>query len=192
MTPWAAYAPKGAASLVASYTDLTGNGNNAGVGVAPAWDAVNGWKFDATNQYLTTTFLAQNDQSQSITAQHTNYPALANQYLCGAYSNTHAIGLYLRTDRIRYLNGLTRDILPALPAGNVCVAGNQGYRNGVAEGAAIVANANPSTQVLYIGALNNLGAAAQFIAAYIQALVIYDVTLTAPQVALITAAMAAL
>ena len=51
----AAYAPKGAASLVASYSNLNAPGtNDAAPGTAPTWDATNGWIFNGTNQYLTT------------------------------------------------------------------------------------------------------------------------------------------
>jgi len=51
----AAYQPKGAASLAASYINLANPGtNNAAPGTAPDWDSTNGWKFNGSDDYLTT------------------------------------------------------------------------------------------------------------------------------------------
>lgn len=195
---WSAYAAKGAASLAASYTDLTGNGNNAGVGVAPTWDGVNGWIFNGVDQYLTTTFVPQADQSQSMIVQFTNLTTA--QVLCGLQSDTNSSDyLMLRGDKgtneVLYRNGSAAVVVaPSFLAGNLCVAGNAGYRNGAAEGGAIAAwaGAAPTTTV-FIGAMqDNTGPAVNFDAYYCQAFALYDCTLTAPQVAAVQTAMAAL
>lgn len=39
-----AWRARGAVSLAASYVDLTGNGNNLSLGVAPPWSATRGWQ----------------------------------------------------------------------------------------------------------------------------------------------------
>jgi len=44
----AAYQPKGAASYAASLMDLSVTGNDAYEGIAPTWDATNGWTFNGT------------------------------------------------------------------------------------------------------------------------------------------------
>ena len=60
LSVWAAWQADGAASLDASYVDLSRNGHNLSTSVAPAWDAVNGWTFTPANgEYLDTGFTCQ-------------------------------------------------------------------------------------------------------------------------------------
>ena len=77
---WAAYEPKGAASLAASYVDLSGNGNDAAPGVAPTLSS--GWVFNGGTQYLTTTFAPANDQNQAVFVQYADV-IQGNRYLLG-------------------------------------------------------------------------------------------------------------
>ena len=72
------------------------------------------------------------------------------------------------------------------------VAGNQGYYNGVADGAAISAAAFTNTFALVIGALNQANSIMSFFNGKIQAAFFASSTLTAGQVAALSAAMAAL
>jgi len=191
---WAAYQPKSAASLAASYTDLSGNGNNAGVGVAPTWDAVNGWKFNGSTQYLTTTFLPQTDQTQTILIQTTNLSAAVDGYLFGAYTAAlNAFAMRARHDlnRRQYLNGPLSNVLSEDLNGNFAIAGNKAYYNGADEGVTLGAWAGPSTQVLYIGC-RNIGVPVDYFPYYCQALAIYDCTLTTPQVLAVATAMSLL
>ena len=194
---WSAYQPKGAASQAASYLDLSGNGNDAVVGTAPTWNAVNGWIF-TPNQYLTTTFVAQNDQSQSVIIQVTNVVGGPGaRYAAGSRNAGQADRFYIAPDagggaNVYYGNGGFVAAAPAMVLGNLAVAGNQGYRNGVADGAAIGAFGWVPDQPLYIGAINQSGGALNFFAGYIQVMAIYDCTLTAPQVSVVATAMAAL
>jgi hypothetical protein len=189
---WAAYQPKGAASLAASYTDLSGNGNDAGVGVAPTWDAVNGWKFDGASQYLTTTFTPQNDQSQSMIVQYTNDSSSG----CVAGMQQAAdcrFDLFPnRTNLVIYGNGQNVNVAPGQVTGNVAVAGNQGYRNGVAEGAAIGAYGQVPAWPVWIGCRNASGVPAYLDTVNVQAFAIYDCVLTSAQVSAVATAMAAL
>jgi hypothetical protein len=193
---WAAYQPKGAVNLAASYNDLSGNGNNCGPGVAPTWDAVNGWRFNGVNQWLDTLFQPQNDQSQSMIIQYTNL------VFGGAH---HCLSGCNQVDRFkidtaiwginthRYANGGFIHIGVASPVnGNYCVAGNQGYLNGGPDGGLIGVYGAPLPRNVYIGATNNWGGPAQFCQVYIQAYALYDCTLTAPQVLAVATAMAAL
>lgn len=193
---WAAYQPKGAASLAASYTDLSGNGNDASVGVAPTWDTVNGWMFDGITQYLTTTFVPADDQSQSMIMQVTNCVVSSGT---GMLDNTNGNRLSLQPVTggfgVQYGNGLNSVVIgPTLAAGNVCVAGASGYRDGAAETAALNPPTGPTTLTAYIGATHRLGLvpAIVYMSGYIQAFALYDCILTAPQVLAVAAAMAAL
>lgn len=67
-----AWAAKGAASLAASYLRLAGDQGNANVdpavvgGVAPTWDAVNGWFFSGILPYLLTGITPANGWSAIV------------------------------------------------------------------------------------------------------------------------------
>ncbi len=193
LSVWAAYAAKGAADLTASYTDLSGEGHDAGVGVAPTWDAVNGWIFNGTDQYLTAAFTPQNDQTQTAIAQFTNFTG-DNDYLFGSYTaaNTYfGVSLRVADAVVRYVNGQNLDVGPNIATGNLAVAGNTGYRNGIADLGTIGAWAGASTHPFYIGVLGGAWTGG-YCPVYIQALAIYDTALTAPQVSAVATAMAAL
>ena len=190
---YCAYQPKGAASLAASYSNLNDPGtNNAGVGVAPTWDAVNGWIFNGSTQYLTTTFVPANDQSQMMVVQFSN--VTGDGYICGVYNATgiaFSIGPS-RTGQRWYRNGETSNPGANVLSGNMCVAGAQGYLNGAADGGWMGPWRAPTLGTVWIGCMNQSGVVFLPLAAYIQALAIYDTTLTAPQVAAVSAAMALL
>ena len=190
-----AFQPKGAGSFAASLIDLTGNGNNAGDpggAATPAWAALTGWTFDGIGDYLTTNFTPQNDQSQSMLVQYTN--VTNNGTLCG--TNEGANRRYKicpdnGANQVQYFNGVIIQTIPLLLAGNLGIAGNQGYRNGAADGGAIGAWGVAATVGCAIGAEMVIAAAA-FCACSIQAIVLYDCVLTAPQMLSVATAMAAL
>lgn len=199
---WSAYQPKGVANFAASLVDLTGNGNNAGDpggASTPPWDAVNGWKFDGLADYLTTTFLPQNDQTQTMIIQFTNASLAQTTYLAGSRATVASVDRFYLTNSfptlgnsVLYGNGGLTQTLPSMTAGNLCVAGNQGYRNGAVDGGAIGAYGIAPMFVVYIGQLNLGGIPSIGKAYYCQAFALYDCTLTAPQVAAVAAAMTAL
>jgi len=200
VAPWAAYQPKGAASFAASLTDLTGNGRDAGDpggGATPGWGAVTGWTFDGIAQYLTTTFVpgVALTQNQSMLIQFTALNASTGvDKLSGVIRsgvNIFGIGEQVGASTI-YYNGQTVGTGAPPVAGNLAVAGAQGYRNGAADGGLIGGWSLANGQPIYIGAENNAGVAQFFASYHCTALILYDVTLTAPQVALIAAAIAAL
>jgi len=190
---WAAYQPKGAVSFAASLLDISGKGNNAGdPGGAgtPTWDTVNGWTFDGVAQYLTTTFRPSNDQTQSGICQFSG-AITAGGFLFGCdQAALREFGIVPQW--VEYNNGNQALVGPALAAGNLAVAGAQGYRNGAAEGAAIGAWAGATVQNLYIGCKLDTGVPGNFLQCNIQALAIYDCTLTATQISAIAARMASL
>ena len=191
---WCAYQPKGAASFAASLLDLSGNGNNAsdpGGANTPGWDAVTGWAFN--NDYLMTTFVPQNDQSQSMMVQYTG--VANNGYLAGSNSGGNIeFNVWPVTGfaTMNMSNGNSGGAAPGMAAGNITVAGNRGYRNGADEGYAIGAYGGATTNATSIGARYWGGGVSDRIVANIQAFAIYSCTLTAPQVAAVAAAMAAL
>jgi hypothetical protein len=182
---WAAYLPRGADDLADSYIDESGEGHNTGVGVAPTWDAVNGWKFNGSTQYLTTTFVPQSDQTQTVIVQFSN---VTNQgYLVGLWGGTNKVFAILPNDfgiRAIYQNGGYFFLAPHLLSGNVAVAGNRGYRNGSQESGYIGAWAGSTSLAINIGAAAvDYGEGVDvYMAVHVKALAIYDCILTATQV----------
>jgi len=95
-----------------------------------------------------------------------------------------------------YQNGAYVEAATNITAGNLAVAGSQGYVNGAADGAAIGAWGGAASEVLYIGCRHrhDLGAGSrdQYLTAYIKAFALYDTALTGAQVLAVATAMAAL
>lgn len=187
----AVYQPKGAASLAASYTDLSGNGNDAAPGTAPTWDATNGWTFTNINQFLLTGIVPAN--GYSLFCQFTN---LVGEAVAG-YVKTNA-SLYLRPNRaggfLEYGSGGSKFAGgQAITSGNVSVCGQTGYKNGVVAVTAIPAWAASADYGITINKVVTTGGTAIFTGtSYIQALAIYNNTLDATKTAAVAAAMAAL
>jgi peptidoglycan/xylan/chitin deacetylase (PgdA/CDA1 family) len=199
VTPWAAYGPRGAASFAASLVDLTGQGHNAtdpGGAATPAWDAVNGWTFDGVGTYLQTTFVPAQTQAQTLIVQYTRAALGESQCITASFggSGNTRFGLYASQSAgtaAIYQNGGAQQVGPAMGGGNLAVAGNQGYRNGIADGDPVAAYDNAPDDALYIGARNNDGTPDYFLGGRIQSLALFDSVLTAPQVKALATAMAA-
>jgi hypothetical protein len=192
----AAYAPKGAASLAASYTNLANPGTyNAAPGIAPTWDVTNGWIF-TNSPYLTTSVVPVNDQSWSMIIRVSN-TASAPDYACGmghSAGGFRGFGIAPRYSdgKIYYDNGGEVGFTGGITSGVLAIAGNKPFRNGSAESGTIATAAGAFSGAIYIGAWNFNGSAANFLDGNIQALAIYNTTLTSGQVASLTTAMNAL
>lgn len=200
----AAYTPIGAASLAASYDNNAAPGNgladgtyDAAPGTAPAWAAASGWSFAlASSQYLTTGITIPNTTYSAIARfSNVTVPAGTKEgYLIGSFQDLAKywgiapVG-YAGENKVYYCWGRYVQITPGLSSGVLAIAGLQPYRNGIAE-ASTIPSGMTSGKALYIGAIN--GSAGYYLTGKIQALAIYSVTLTADQVAAISAAMAAL
>ncbi len=184
--PLAVYQPKGAASLAASYVNISSSGtNNAAPGVAPTFSTADGWTFNGTTQYLDTGLVPPNDQSWSMFIRFSDS---SGDSVCvgGLQSPPGSFGLYCRTNsetEVIYMNSNTAgsSVSPAMTSGVLGVSGNRGYRNGVTEGSDILAEAGPITISIFLGALNFQGVAASFCPCKIQAVWISQSSLTAPQ-----------
>jgi hypothetical protein len=185
---------KGAASYAASLLDLVGAQNLVEGNGAVPWAAGIGWGFvSAASQYFDTGLVPVNDQSWSVLFQYTNN-ALADRFLgkirSGAPGGFFGISARIGANSVRYANGSTRTIAPRLDSGNLGVAGNQGYRDGVADGAVIAVLGGAFTHALPIGGRNLFGVYGNFCTAEIVAVGIKKgPALTAPQVAAAALAM---
>jgi hypothetical protein len=195
---YGAWAAKSAASQAASYTDLTGNSHTLGVGNAPGWSAENGWEIDnsVSAQYLTTGFTLQDDQSQTMSVQYSNVTTAG--YFMGAWqSASKAFTFYPNygggAGVVYYFNGSSKNAGPKLLAGNMCVAGNKGYRNGVEDVTSISSGIGSwGAYDVYIGCVNNNGSPGSGASLYIESVALYDEVVSPTDIAAIYAAMAAL
>jgi hypothetical protein len=193
----AVYQPKGATSLAASYSNLASPGTyDAAPGVAPSFDAATGWTFDGSTQYLTTGVVPANDQTWSMLirfSNRANQSALAAGWTTAAYGRGFGVWLYNAGNY--YDNG--NELYAASGAHNsgvVGIAGNKGYRDGRAEAGTIGGWTGTSLAQIPIGALfvHSTGNYSNKYAGKIQALAIYNTTLSAAQALAISSAMAAL
>lgn len=190
----AAYQPKGAADLADSYINKNAPGtNDAAPGVAPTWDATNGWTGNGTSMYLTTGITPAANRTWSMIVRYTN--AQSAKVLCGGRgaATSYYFDLWGNggDNKVYYGNGTELGVIPLLTSGVLAVAGTQGYRNGVSDGAAIGAGGANAGQV-YILAFNAAGTASFFNSGKIQALAIYNITLSAGQVSALVTAINAL
>jgi len=186
---WAAYQADSAANFAASLVDLSGNGNDAGDpggAATPGWDAVNGWTFDGVNQYLTTAFIPESDQSQSMIVQFTDF---AGGDILGIAEGGVAFTLGSNETDATYFNGGGLSAAPILASGIQAVAGDKGYRNGVLDVTGLAGwGMVVPTYNCYIGAVHWLGGAGCD-SVKIQKAAFYSCALTGPQVLAITTAM---
>ena len=188
----AAYQPKGATSLAASYVNLANPGTyNAAPGNAPTWDAANGFKFFANSaQYLKTGIIPTSGWSAFV--RFSNFFGTGSfGFLFGSVglgTTRFRVGCNILSERL-YGNGsdVTTTIMPA--SGVMGFAGQQGFLNGSSDGGTIGAWSGTAAEV-YIGVRNSGGAAGFFVQAYIQAMAIFNIT--HPDPLAISAAMAAL
>jgi hypothetical protein len=186
----AAYQAKGAASLNASYTNLAHPGtNDLSPITAPNWSTGSGWIFDAGNQYLTTGLLPAAGYSAilRITSASSGTP-LANHNGVSTglffYPTSGGNRVYANGDSSRLISGV-------VGSGTMAVAGLNCYLNGGGDGTIGGANV-AAAYALYVGATNNAGTAANFFWGTLVAVAVYNIVLSASQVAKIHTALLAL
>ena len=196
----AAYQPIGAASLSASYDNIAAPGNgladgtyDAAPGVAPTFDTATGWTL-AGSQYLTTGVVPVNNQTWSLIVRFSNVgsfgvPVFACASAAGATPYLGVEPWDNASNSRRYFAGNIYSTSTRVDNGVMAVAGNQGYYNGSADGGTI-GTATGTFQAIFIGKLGLYNGF--WFTGKIQALAIYNATLSAAQVAAISAAMAAL
>lgn len=192
----AAYQPKGAASLAASYTNLANPGTyDAAPGSAPTWDVTNGWIFNGSSQYLTTGVTPATSQTWSMLVRFSGGSATGDHCVVGSL-DTYFWFLQCSdsSNKRAYGNGNTAYIEGAagVTSGVLAVAGRKTYLNGAPDTADIAAATGGTARPTYIGARNTSGSAGTWYGGNVQAVAIYSAILTAGEVATVSAAMAAL
>jgi hypothetical protein len=191
-----AWQAKGAGTLANSYINLGLLGNPSidpaiVGGVAPTFPDDTGWIFNGTTQYLKSGVPATDDGTYSAMTclvQYSDYTAGICIFGVGWTTG----GLWVRFDLKRYYNALGGLAASFGNSGNVGIAGQKGYADGVYDVATM--NGAPIAAEMFVGAINSFGGGGAnfFWAGKIQAIVFYDSVLTAPQVLARATAMAAL
>jgi hypothetical protein len=196
----AAYQPKGAASLAASYVNLANPGTyNAAPGVAPSFDAATGWGF-TTTQFLITG--VRMFQPYSVIMRYSGAIApLSNQIPFGIVAVSPSTIIYQliisSVTTLTFANGSANNITDVLSsaAGVAAISANKAYFNGADTlldlGGAWAFDPNPSGGC-YIGARNLNGSKNNGFTGNIQSFGIWPYTLTAQEVADKTALIQAL
>lgn len=191
----AAYQPKGAASYAASKVNLANPGTyDATDGDAyPTWDA-SGWAgVGASSQFLRTGVIPKINYSFII--RYETNSAYAGYALASGTFYSSSLGAAPKwTDNKCYFNngGYFGYSTPTL-TGTMATSGSSCYLNGAYIGLTNAAFTGTSSLDVYIFATHNTGTvAASFWTGKIHALAIYDVSLDATQIGLLTTAINAL
>jgi hypothetical protein len=185
----AAYQPKGAASLAASYSNLANPGTyDAAPGTAPSFDTSTGWTFNGSTQYLTTgVIITSGDWTMLVrfasgsTSGGVATGVMGNGGRFDLLSNWFASGVYYRNG-----NASNTTVSPSLASGVIGLTKANGYRNGTAD-VTLATDGQTYINPVLIGKANTFFGSVSVLAA-----VIYSATLTAGEVATVSAAMAAL
>jgi hypothetical protein len=189
------YQPKGAASLAASYTNLANPGTyNAAPGKAPAFDTATGWGFTAaSSQYLISSgFAIANDQTASVLVRVSDVAATGRRVAIGFNNEFWISPSWDATYKFYVSRGGSQKLYtPIATSGVLGTAGLANYLNGASLGNHSAQSASGNITSFAIGA-NSATSPANYLTGNVLAFALYNTTLSAPQVAAISAAMAAL
>lgn len=175
----AAYQPKGAVDIAASYVNLANPGTyNAAPGTAPTFAAATGWTFAAaSSQYLTTGIVPGANWSGIVRV---------NGYSgSGMLFGRESARFYIRQETGEWKYTIVTGSASSAAA-ILAITATCGYLNGVADSTAVTLSTGAGE--VYIGCFNN-GGPQLYMTGNILALALYNTTLTAPQVAAVTLAM---
>ncbi len=200
--PVAAYQSKGAASYAASKVNLANPGTyDATDGTAyPTWDAATGWTFDGT-KYLKTGITPATDHTWSMLVRYTRdaMPSWGDWFtlagmqgvaakFCFGLATYNSSGIY----QLQARHGGLKRWNNSATSGVLGMASTTGYFNGSELTGAILTGTSETVYAIYIGAENYGNSPSRYHKGTIQALAIYNVTLSGPQVAAVSAAMSLL
>lgn len=181
----AAYQPKGAASLEASYVNLCNPGTYDATHPEgnPAWDSTNGWKFNGS------VALQSAPHALNMTAI-IRFSGAGQGALFGledkweVWARYGGLGVY-------YVSGSSQTISPIITSGVLALSKTTGFRNGVIDVATLTGNS--ATWLIGIGGRTRSDGVLSFKAPYnCQAFALYNDNLTESQIASLTTAMNAL
>ncbi len=182
----AVYQPLGAANLEASYINLANPGTNDAVGVgtsAPSWAVGTGWTFDGSNDYLSTGIVPTTSYSVLMRVSGITY---INETLFSSDDLHFAIRPRAGGATVTYYNGgNSQGITMSDTSGVFGLVGFSAYFNGVLKNSITPASYTNVSEI-FIMANSSLSLFQQ---GSIQAMAIYDNTLSTSEVAAVTDAM---
>lgn len=151
----AVYQPIGAPSPVDALLNVGHDHRMVGrytatAGVLPAWSAATGLTFNGTGQYLRTKLIPLSTWTVIARISRATGSYL---FIIG----TQNWGLF-QYDTLTYYNGSNVSVAPYLATGVAGMAGPQGFRNGIASGAATTGSGNASGYDIFLGNRNDYGA----------------------------------
>lgn len=195
----AAYQPKGAASLAASYVNLATPGTyDCTVGSAPSLDA-NGWY--GASAYLKTGVVPQANYTMIARFSSHNHPNVGIIIGCVASGNNFYFKMGSTVDNMAFCNG-TNEVewaqnLYNIPNGIYAIAGSNGYYGGAAKVATLDNTWGTNTNDIWLMKANSAGTPVGRFNAYwtshrFMAFAVYNATLTSTQIGNLTTAMNAL
>ena len=187
--PVAAYCPKGAASLAASYINLANPGTYDLSSATPPTLSAAGWT-GGNNVHLNTGILTTANMTVIVrfsgamggVLAGSRDAAAAGLYTAATPAATSYYFQYGANGNKIVING------QAVAAGVLAIAGPNGYLDGVQK-TTMLSNTITNPVALYLMALNNNGAVVSSHLGSMQAAAIYSSVLTAAQVAAVSAAM---
>lgn len=195
----AAYQPKGAASLAASYDNLTGNATyDCVVGSAPSLDA-NGWYGDSA--YLKTGIVPQANYTMIARISSHNHTSVGIIIGCVASGNNFYFKMGSTVNNMAFCNGTNEvelvQYLYAIADGIYAIAGSKGYYGGAAKVATLDNTWGTNTNDIWLMKANSAGTpVGRFNSAWtshrFMAFAVYNTVLTDAQIANLTTAMNAL
>jgi hypothetical protein len=180
----AAYQPKGAASLAASYDNLAAPGNGLAdgtydctLGVAPTWDAVSGWNF--IGAYLNTSIINAVTPVWSFALRYTTSDVVS-------FGTMESAGIYFGLEygsggKVYYENGFWAYSSPIGTSGVLAVTGLNGYLNGILDKTIATSWSGTIPHEIYIGGQNRDGSI-RTTYHEVQAVSIYNISITPTQV----------
>jgi hypothetical protein len=212
VTPWylsggiaaanclAAYQPKGAANLAASYINLANPGTyNCTVGARPApdWDITNGWIFDGgTSKRVLNTNLV-NANNYSAVVRISNAAAIEGAAFGEVRAGQTNLNIFPRysNPRAYFRDGGNYDQALTYAAGVLAVTSTKAYANGIEIGTLTGTLSGTTTYTIVIGTMNlngdwQTGSGFNW-SGHVQAIAFYNINIAA-YVAAISTAMAAL
>lgn len=200
--PVAAYQPKGAASLAASYVNLANPGMYDVVeGAAyPSWSAGVGWSFSAASHQYLSTGITSSLYGWTMMCQFANASYYSHfgtgDVLMGKYQYRQAFYLAptLTSSLTRWQSGgSSYNISNITTGGNMALAGQKAYLNGNLQ-ATITTDWDNIAQVgsVLIGAYTYISTPSNWFQGDIIAAALWSTALSDAQVAAVSAAMAAL
>jgi hypothetical protein len=196
----AAYCPKNAASLAASYLRIAGSGGNEdldpavlGKGVAPTFNAATGWGF-SNAAWLDSGIIGGNGYSATIRI------ANAGAVYTGCFGETRTGYTFLNLypnyagagSKAYFRNGGSYDQASPYTAGVFCVTPAKAYANGTALGSMTGSLNGTTTYKIALGGQILNGGVGETWTGNILAFALHDGTLTDGEVETLSAAMAAL